>query len=292
MATIDSTLERQQQLFGLIARATENLRKLGPAKTTRGNVQSRMEVLKSNWEKFQTNNEALLRSCSAEQKKLPYFKGDVYTKCEEKFLQAHGNMLDLLDDLNHQYENQDTSLPESSINASSASHSRRLPRIEIPKFSGDYSQWSPFCDLFTSMIIENTELSAVEKLHYLKLSVSGEPAQHLKNIAISNENFTRAWDALVDRYENKRILIEAHLAILFGTNKIKSENSTEIKRLLGDVKEVLGALEALGCPVRQWDLVIIFMMVRNLDSESLKRWEDSLGSQSNPPSFEIGRAHV
>lgn len=116
------------------------------------------------------------------------------------------------------------------------------------------------------------------------MSLSGEPFQHLKNIAKFGENFARAWESLVARYENKRILIDAQLASLFAIRKVKAENFADIKWLLGDTKEALGALEILSCPVKQWDLIIIFMMVRKLDSKSLKRWEDTL-AKTDPPCF-------
>lgn len=57
MAAIDNVIRRQQHLFGLISRSVENLKKLGSSKMTRNNVQSRLDSLKSNWDKFQTNHE-------------------------------------------------------------------------------------------------------------------------------------------------------------------------------------------------------------------------------------------
>lgn len=200
----------------------------------------------------------MLDSFSAEFEKLPYFKDDLFAVCEEEFFDAQTTMLTMLDEV-EQSSNQNTSSAEISLNASSGSRSR--PRIDIPKFSGTYSEWSNFRDLFTSIIIENADLSAIEQLHYLKMSLSGEPSQHLKNIAMFGDNFTRTWDQLVARYKNKRILINAYLNSLMDTRKVKNENSVDIKRLLGDVKEALGALETLGCPVQHWDLIVIFLMV-------------------------------
>lgn len=188
--TLDSQIERQHQLFGVISRAVENLGKLGPSRTNRGSVKSRIETLKTNWEKFQANHENLLRSCTAKQRKIPYFKEDLW-HCEEAFLDAHDTMLNVLDSLDPP-TSQNTSSVETSMIATTGSRSRRLPRIDVPKFSGEYSLWTQFWDLFISIIIENTDISSVKKLHYLKMSLSGDPAQHLKNIAILGENFTRA----------------------------------------------------------------------------------------------------
>lgn len=155
----------------------------------------------------------------------------------------------------------------------------------MPKFSGEYSQWSHFRDLFTSIIKDNSDILAVEKLHYLKMSLIGEPAQHLKNVTISGDNFQLAWDLLVERYEHKRILIDAQVAALYAPRKIKIESAAALKQLLADVKEALGALKALDCPVDQWDILLVYMLARKLDSESLKRWEEKLGPLTTTPSF-------
>ncbi|XP_060800708.1 uncharacterized protein LOC132901847 [Amyelois transitella] len=44
----------------------------------------------------------------------------------------------------------------------------RLPKITIPIFSGKYSEWSSFKDLFKSLIHNNSALDDVQRLHYLK----------------------------------------------------------------------------------------------------------------------------
>ncbi|XP_067216965.1 uncharacterized protein [Linepithema humile] len=280
--TLEALLDRQYELFGLIARACENLQKLGPSKTTRGAVQSRLAILKSNWEKFQAQHENLYKLKSPELKKLDYIVDHIYEQCEEKFAEAQGTMLTILDSFEPPAQ-QNTA--ETSMNSSSASHSRRLPRIDLPKFNGDYSQWNHFRDLFASMINANTDLSAVEKLHYLKMSLSDEPATLLKSVEISSEGFNRAWDTLVARYDNTRILMDAQLSALFSIRKAKSECALEVKRLLCELKESIGALETLGCPVHHWDTILIFMTVRKLDVESVKEWEKSLGATSQAPSF-------
>nr|XP_022910072.1 uncharacterized protein LOC111421154 [Onthophagus taurus] len=129
------------------------------------------------------------------------------------------------------------------------------------------------------------------------MSVTEEPAQLLKNIAICEDNFARAWDILIDRYENKRILIDSHLSVLLSTRSIKQESSSELKRLISEIKENLGALEALDCPTNQWDNILVFLIVRRLDPETLKDWEKSIGSKKSPATFKelesflFGRIH-
>ncbi|XP_025995450.1 uncharacterized protein LOC113004946 [Solenopsis invicta] len=172
-------------------------------------------------------------------------------------------MLDILDTqiLEDERAAVNVSAPLKSTNAS---HSRRLPRIKLPKFSGEYAQWSQLRDLITSMILGNNDLSDVEKLHYLKMSLT----------------------------------VDAQLAVLVAIRKVKTEYASDLKQLLADVKEALGALEALNCPVCHWDYLITFMVVRKLDPELLKDWEKLLGAKTTPPNFDeleaflVGRIHV
>ncbi|XP_071054978.1 uncharacterized protein [Onthophagus taurus] len=275
MSEVRITLDRQIELYGLISRAMTNLKKLGDANVTIGRIKSRLNLLNSNWAKFQQIHETVTGNRDEFQDHV-YFKDDIYAECEEQYVNIQGDMFDLIDKLSAPSDN----LANNSLNNTTRainSHSPKLPRIDLPKFSGDYLQWKHFHDLFDSMVKSNSELSLVEKLHYLKMSVTEEPAQLLKNIAICEDNFARAWDILIDRYENKGILIDSHLSVLLSTRSIKHESSSELKRLISEIKENLGALEALDCPTNQWDNILFFLIVRRLDPETLKDWENLLG---------------
>ncbi|XP_018313879.1 uncharacterized protein [Mycetomoellerius zeteki] len=128
------------------------------------------------------------------------------------------------------------------------------------------------------------------------MSLTGEPAQHLKNIPITSENLKRSWEILVTCYDNKRVQIDAQLSALIVIRKLKMAGATEIKKLLGDVKESLDDLETRECPVKSWDHIIVFMIIRKLDVKSLKEWETTLGVKSTSfgelEQFLVGRVQI
>lgn len=160
-----------------ISRSLDNLNKLESSRITRGAVQSHLGALKANWEKFNAYHENLLKAHHAKIEQLPYVTENMYSLCEKKFHKAQGFMLDMLDQFDHKMK-QDTTITKTTTNSPTRSYSRRLPRIDLSKFSDDYAQWSYFRDLFTSIVMKDNDcLSAVEKLHYLKLSLTGEPVQ-------------------------------------------------------------------------------------------------------------------
>ncbi|XP_046604989.1 uncharacterized protein LOC124297725 [Neodiprion virginianus] len=120
------------------------------------------------------------------------------------------------------------------------------------------------------MVRVNSQLSEVEKLHYLKTSVTDEPLQLIKNISLTAENFPQAWETLVSRYENKRLLTDSHLATLFAIPCVTKKSSSELKSLHSNTCEALGALELLDSPEKLGDHIIVHMTIRKLDPASLE----------------------
>ena len=53
---------------------------------------------------------------------------------------------------------------------------RKLPNIEVPTFSGKFTDWLDFRDLFKTTIIQDERFSNSEKLQQLKTPVQGEAA--------------------------------------------------------------------------------------------------------------------
>ena len=53
----------------------------------------------------------------------------------------------------------------------------KLPKLEIPTFSGDKMRWSEFWDSFKATVDDNTSLTDIEKLNYLNLLKGKEQYQ-------------------------------------------------------------------------------------------------------------------
>lgn len=122
----------------------------------------------------------------------------------------------------------------------------KLPRIELPSYSGDYADWQNFHDLFDSLVHKNMSLSRVEKLHYLKSSLTGEAATLLKNLQVTEANYTVAWTSVKSRYNNKRAIINAQLHALYGIPTVSTDALSGLKSLRDTTVEVRTALTNLG----------------------------------------------
>ncbi|EZA50971.1 hypothetical protein X777_10599 [Ooceraea biroi] len=182
----------------------------------------------------------------------------------------------------------DESAPSDSLSTSTVARNavtRALPKITLPKFSGEYNSWPAFRDLFTSMITDNSEIAPVEKLHYLKNNLLGEAAKRIANFNVTGDNFVRAWDVLVDWYENPRILITAYFDQLFRVKPLTRKSADDLKELVAMVKETMGGLQPLGTTNELWDYFVVYFIANRLDADSREAWELHQESSTKSATF-------
>lgn len=161
----------------------------------------------------------------------------------------------------------------------------KLPHLQIPKFNGDYTLWTSFRDLFQSSIGNRNSLTGSQKLHYLKSFLEDDAAQLVRSYQVTDANFDVAWEALDNRYNNKRLLISAQFKKLFGQVASTSESAASIRKLMDTTTECVRALNALDLPTEHWSSIIVFIVSQRLEAETHKQWELSL-THNDIPTYE------
>ena len=78
---------------------------------------------------------------------------------------------DFLRDVIKSFQSPPTSGSSEGTNGGYSRGLARLPPIALPKFSGEYTEWPSFRDLFTSLVIGNATLSFTTRLQYLHSAV-------------------------------------------------------------------------------------------------------------------------
>ena len=68
-----------------------------------------------------------------------------------------------------------TSLSEEGI-----SMKPRLPKLSLPKFRGDVTNWSAFWDSYRSAVHENTSIAVMDKFNYLNSLLEGPAARAIQ----------------------------------------------------------------------------------------------------------------
>jgi len=86
-----------------------------------------------------------------------------------------------------------------------------FPKIELPKFNGDILSWSLFRDTFLNAVHENPDISDILRFQYLLMCVTGLALTIVKTFPLSSSNYKLAWGALLNRYNNQRLLATVHV---------------------------------------------------------------------------------
>nr|XP_012234631.1 PREDICTED: uncharacterized protein LOC105679278 [Linepithema humile] len=294
LSHIERRLEYQVELTKFIFNAYDELIEHGLTHISYHEIQLRLNVLDKDWHRFTVTHDAIniaIAQLDKEErgqiKEHIYFTEDLFATTLKNYTVNSGRIQSLLDS-EQGIGNGSTSTQSSNPTSSSIptfSYPARLPRIDLPKFNGTPSDWLSFKDLFKSLVLNQSTLTAVEKLQYLKTSLVGSAAHHLKNTTLSGDNFEGAWTTLSSFYENKRLLVNAALHSLLNLKRISKESARELEQLYTNLLQIYRSLEALDRPVSQWDDFLVFVATQRLHSESVKAWELFLGSSTDPPTW-------
>ena len=104
-----------------------------------------------------------------------------------------------------------------------------VPPCDMQTFSGDFKSWASFKDLSKAIYGNNTHLSGVGKLFYLKNKTSGKAKEIVDNAPLTNNGFLSAWTQLVNQYENKWMQINAQIKTLLNLPMVNTMCSVSIK---------------------------------------------------------------
>ncbi|XP_045446869.1 uncharacterized protein LOC123655075 [Melitaea cinxia] len=259
-----------------MVKARNNFKKSPKERLTQAYCQTRLESLEMLWSDFSRTHKSLVKTYGSKLREQDYYKKDFYEQTEELFIEYK---TEIKQKLNSVPSNLDQTY---NVNKSERlnTESFKLPKIVIPNFSGKYTEWITFRDLFLSLIHNNSRLDKVQKMHYLKSSLIGEAEQLLRQIPISEANYDRCWEQLKSRYDNKRYLSHFILKRLLSQRNLTVESSSSLKELIDTTNDCLSGLQNLGIDVSSWDIIIIHIICLKLDPESRKQWEFNITSST------------
>lgn len=172
--------------------------------------------------------------------------------------------------------------------AHNRSHERRvkLPVISIPKFDGNYKEWTSFYDSFHSLIDQDPDMLDVDRMHYLKGLLTGTALRTISQLPVTEANYKIAWALLKERFHNKRVIVNACLETLLNQEKITKPSASALRNLIDVTKESLQCIETLDIAVDEWDAILVFIVQTKMHIEIRTEWEKHLGATTRIPKFD------
>ncbi|XP_036147491.1 uncharacterized protein LOC118647197 [Monomorium pharaonis] len=272
---MDIKLKRLAVTKGYIDRFWENLLKVGKDKATQAYLKARLALLEDYWRRYEEGHYDLVGSKDAEVE--AYFNSDAYSTTEDNYVLFKSRVNALIKD----------DSPASGRDASVVSFAKQiqLPKLDLPSFSGDPLAWESYRDLFLSLVGDVPDLAPVQKLQYLKTTLSGEAAEAVANMEMTSAGFDLAWSELKSRYDNRRVLLASHMRAFLGSPAVTRPSPAELKRLSSSVMRVRRSFESLGRPVAHWDDWFVHVIVEKMDPSSRLFWEASLKTTTDFPTL-------
>lgn len=170
------------------------------------------------------------------------------------------------------------------IHAPMQHQSITLPKININPFNGKVEDFQDFWALFNAIIHENTSISDVQKLQYLRNSLRGDPLKIISSLPLTAENYLIAYDAINLRYANPRRLANYYFNEIAYFNKFEKATFENLQNFVSVHKNSMSALEQ----IKNLNLIDFFkfsMAYNNLDESSRAMYENSL-SYNEFPSYD------
>lgn len=217
----------------------------------------RVQKLNENFPNFEEVQTAIEEFVSDENINSEYKKRDEH---EDRYFSLNGKAQKYIQEF---YKDKNT--PLSFTQASDSQHSNttnqniKLPTIELPTFSGNFTDWRPFEDTFVALIHKNESLNDVQKLCYLKSSLKGDAAHVIQSLETIESNYVVAWKLLVDRYSHQRRIIYSHI------NSLLNYKANTLKTYINFWEQQYRSLESLKIPVKQWNAILVPLIFSKLD---------------------------
>ena len=123
------------------------------------------------------------------------------------------------------------------------------------------------------------------KLHFLRTNLAGETLEKIISLPISNESYDRSWTTLVEYYENQRRIVSSYMAEIFSVKPMKSDTSSEIKRITRETFNPIPSLTSLNRAASLGSDLIVYLTLNRLELNTRKEWERHLGDSVDPPQW-------
>ena len=147
----------------------------------------------------------------------------------------------------------------------------KLPKLSLPKFSGDVLQWQSFWDQFTA-VVDSSDIPDISKFSYLRSLLEGEAKQSIQGLSLTSQHYQSARQILTDRFGRKERIIFTHIQTLLNMPEMNKCSVSNLWKLNDDLQSHTRSLEALGICGTQYGVILTPLILSRLPQEVRLEW--------------------
>jgi hypothetical protein len=159
------------------------------------------------------------------------------------------------------------SAPVSPVSVPTSLTLPRLPKLELPKFSGKVTEWSSFWDLYNTAIHSNTNVSKVNKFNYLFSLLEGNAARSIKGLTLTSANYDAAIEILQERFGKTQQITAAHMDQIMQIPACSEGRTGQLRFIFDKIGVHVRGLASLGIAADQYGSLLIPIIMSKLPSE-------------------------
>ena len=142
----------------------------------------------------------------------------------------------------------------------------KLPKLELPKFSGKVTEWSSFWDLYNTAIHSNDSMSKVNKFNYLFSLLEGNAARSVKGLTLTSANYDAAIEILQERFGKTQQIIAAHMDQILQIPTCSDGRTGQLRFVFDKISVHVRGLASLGIAADQYGSLLIPVIMTKLPS--------------------------
>ena len=159
-----------------------------------------------------------------------------------------------------------------------SSHMSRLPKLNLPTFSGNPLNWNTFWDSFNVAVNSNPNLEGVQKFNYLRAQLSGDASRAIAGFPLTNNNYKQAVDLLKARFGEPQKIINNHMQALLNLPN-PANDITSLQQFYDSMETHVRGLASLGKSQESYGDLLVPIIIGKLPNNlrrNLAREHDNL----------------
>ena len=161
----------------------------------------------------------------------------------------------------------------AAVNSQTAAHPVvnrcRLPKLNLPTFSGNPLDWQTFWDCYEASVHNNTTLNGAQKFSYLKAQVTGDAARVIAGFPLTNVIYAQSVNLLKERFGQPSKIVNAHMQALLNLNN-PSLQLQSLQVFYDTLETHIRGLNSLGKSEDSYGALLVPIVQSKLPSELKK----------------------
>lgn len=149
--------------------------------------------------------------------------------------------------------------------------SAKLPKLVLPSFSGECTQWQGFWDQFQA-VVGYSDLADVTKFTYLLSLLRGEAKAAVTGLTLSSKHYLMACEILQKRFGRPEKIIFSHVQELLNLPIPKSVDVSSLWKLYNELQVHIRSLETLRITGEQYGVILTPLILSRLPTDLRLEW--------------------